>query len=69
MADANDSGRSDRNMVEVARQVGESLPEHEHAAYVVIAIDRRNGNVGWISQVPVAHMIEALGNIVRSQVN
>ena len=70
MADANDSsGSPSQNMIEVARQIGESLPDHEHAAFVVIAIDRRTGAVGWVSQVQVAHMVEALGNIVRSQVN
>lgn len=71
MADANDSSGSPstNNMIEVAREIGETLPHHDRVGYIIIAVDIRTGAIGWVSQVPAEQVTEILGNIVVSRRN
>lgn len=71
MADANDrpAGPGKRDMIELARIAGEALPIEPDVAYIIVAVDVRTGNIGWISQVPGENVTEVLGNIVASRRN
>jgi uncharacterized secreted protein with C-terminal beta-propeller domain len=56
-------------MIELARLAGEALPVEPDVAYIIVAVDVRTGNIGWISQVPGENVTEVLGNIVASRRN
>jgi len=58
-----------RNMVEIARALGEQLPPHDGVGYIVIAVDIETGQIGWVSQVSAEQVTEVLGNIVVSRRN
>lgn len=73
MADESASGQSGRNMIEVAREMGDKLQETLQAdpdtAYIIVAVDRNTCSVGWIATCDLQAVLEALGSIVASRRN